>query len=58
MLYEIACVYGGIEGLADADMDKIAEFASAASSLTTTIRGAIPALPYMEQVENLILNTR
>jgi fructokinase len=54
VLYKIACVYGGIDNLSATDVVKIAEYASAASSLATTVTGAIPSLPYSEQVEILI----
>lgn len=54
VLYRI--LYGSIswESLRPQDIEEIARFASAASSLTTTKTGAIHALPTREQTEELL----
>jgi fructokinase len=58
ILYKISCSNNGLESLCQNELTEIARFASAASSLTTTISGAIPSLPAFNQVEDLIKRTK
>jgi fructokinase len=58
ILYKISCLNNGLESLCQNELTEIARFASAASSLTTTISGAIPSLPAFNQVEDLIKRTK
>ncbi|MDX1357755.1 MAG: carbohydrate kinase [Clostridia bacterium] len=51
MLYKITEHNGDIDGLSNADIADIAEFSNAAGSMAATIRGGIPAMPTVSQVE-------
>lgn len=50
-LYKIAKQGGDLENLSNADVYDIADFANAAGSIAATIRGGIPSMPTVEQVE-------
>lgn len=54
VLYKIVCEFGGLDSLTAEHVRKAAEFACAVSSLTTSVMGAIPAMPDMHQVLNFI----
>lgn len=54
ILYQIVCVYGQIKKIDTNVLAEIVRFASAASSLATTIPGAIPSLPFLADVEQLL----
>ncbi len=51
ILYKIAEVNGNIGELNNDEVSDIAEFANAAGSLAATIRGGIPSMPTVAQVE-------
>lgn len=54
VLYKIACDFGGIKSLTAEQVKDTVHFASAASSFATTIAGAIPSLPDIEQVNSIL----
>jgi fructokinase len=54
VLYKIICELGGMGNVTADNVGDIASFACAVSSLSTAVMGAIPAMPYMLQVEKFI----
>lgn len=57
-----ACVIGfllehGLDGLAEADLERMLSFANAAASIVTTRKGAIRSMPDREEVNVLLSNT-